>query len=447
MPDPPGQDIPSPSHHSAITPPTEQSNVDPGSPPAPEDGCVQREQSARPHRRVPSRLNLSSISNHCRSSSSLDNTRPRTSPPPPNEESALPPNSNVPESKSRSRQGSSSTSQSDHQAGRSAGAAGSPLAARQRPRRGTGDSEDVTDCQSATTSANLDSPSTKAMMERLLSAPDYFSLHRQRAIDDDDDDSSGSLKFAQGHDDEEDEEENEVRPLRSVREQRERSKIRKLLGDDVDDNREDLSRSHPVGRFSSDSDFRQGAGARKQGSSGTDVPMFPSGERKQSAPSSYKMREPSSPIAHGLWSSSLPSLDDHGPTEQDRGSQDRLLLPRVSQDSRQRSASRGPYLGSPPGSPRDLQFSPNRQPRVHALDALHPQIATVKRSKTMSGAVRASDLHSPEVFPPPRVSSRNALRSGKGICFLSLLINFITDSVPRQPQTPPPNCTLAKKQI
>ncbi|KAJ3503947.1 hypothetical protein NMY22_g18076 [Coprinellus aureogranulatus] len=293
---------------------------------------------------------------------------------------------------------SSSSTQS-----RQGGTGGSPSTSRRRQRRGTDDSEDRGDCRSDTTSANLDSPSTKAMMERLLSAPDYFSLHNPRYMDDDDDDdSSGSMKFARASDDDE---KREARPLRSVREQRERSKIKKLLGDDVDYSLEDFSKPRAA------RDFRNpDPSTRKQGLAGI-APTHPTGHGKQS-----KAREPSSPTAPGLQSSSLPSLNDHRATGQYANSQDRLLLPRVSQDSRNRSTSREAYLGSPPGSPRDPHSSWNSstRPRVHALDALHPQLATVKRSKTTVGTVRASHLIQEEVQPPPRVSSRNALRSPIG---------------------------------
>ena len=377
---------------------------------------------SRPHRRKPSRLNLAAISNHGSLPPSPSNAQLRspTSPHGPTPVTLPASITSTAQDPGQAGQGASSPSYPSHQGT-------SPIRLQERgltrplpsghhlKRRGTIDSEDSPDGHSVM-SANLDSPSTKAMMERLLSAPDYFTLHDPRYVDDDDDASSGSLKFAKVGEDRENKDGHEERRLRSVREQRERSKIQKLLGNDIDDNAGNISRPKRVDGFWSDSDFKQGASAGNKGSAEVGGPASPSWRRKRSVPSSFKPFEPNSPKGTGFWSSSVPSLGSPRAGERYDDSQERLLLPRASQDSRHRSTSKEPDLRSPPASPRERHLSSdsNRHPRVHALDALRPTPANVKRSKTVSGAMVTSHSNTEAIIPPPRLSSRNALDAQRG---------------------------------
>ncbi|TEB25784.1 hypothetical protein FA13DRAFT_1130411 [Coprinellus micaceus] len=371
----------------------------------------------RPHRRKPSRLNLSAISNHGSLPPSPSNAQLHspTSPHGPVPASIT----SIAQDPSQARQDASAPSHPGHQGTSSIrlqerGLTRTLASGRHLKRRGTIDSEDSPDGHSMT-SANLDSPSTKAMMERLLSAPDYFTLHDPRDVDDDDDTSTGSLKFAKVGEDRENEDGHEDRRLRNVREQRERSKIQKLLGSDVDNNAGSVSRPRRVDGFWSDSDFKQGVSAGNKGSAEIGGPASPSWKRKRSVPSSFKAPAPNSPKGPGFWSSSVPSLGSPRADERYGDSQERLLLPRASQDSRYRSTSKEQNLRSPPSSPRERHLSSdsNRHPRVHALDALRPAPAIVKRSKTMSGAIVTSHSNPEAIIPPPRLSSRNALNAQK----------------------------------
>jgi hypothetical protein len=188
------------------------------------------------------------------------------------------------------------------------------------------------------------------------------------------------------------------------------------LGSDVDNNAGSVSRPRRVDGFWSDSDFKQGVSAGNKGSAEIGGPASPSWKRKRSVPSSFKAPAPNSPKGPGFWSSSVPSLGSPRADERYDDSQERLLLPRASQDSRYRSTSKEQNLRSPPGSPRERHLSSdsNRHPRVHALDALRPAPAIVKRSKTMSGAIVTSHSNPEAIIPPPRLSSRNALNAQKG---------------------------------
>ncbi|RXW20478.1 hypothetical protein EST38_g5374 [Candolleomyces aberdarensis] len=267
------------------------------------------------------------------------------------------------------------------------------------------------DRQSVGTSTLLDSPSTKAMMDRLLAAPDYFSANDPsglEALDDDDDDdddvSSGSLKFARGDVEDEDE-----LVSRRVREQRDRAKVKKLLG--TDDSTEDFSRPHYVQGFWSDPDTGLNEiRMRRKVSAGSGIP------RAQGRSPGVKVGSPRNPgvLSTSISSPTMPPDGYSGSREQ--GATDSV---RKSEDGR--TQSRQLYHGAtPPVSPPwNYHPSPSNRTRVPALDSLQPDHSSgsIRRSKTISGAIDCAPPSPPVtggyLQPPPRVSSRNALNPSK----------------------------------
>ncbi|KAF5332080.1 hypothetical protein D9611_008047 [Ephemerocybe angulata] len=364
----------------------------------------------RPVRPVPSRLNLAAISNHTSLSS-----------PPNNAGNVL-----APPGIARHSPTSPSHTPSNHDEPANGQAPSSSASPRQRPSVSLDDgtrkgkqSEGPGDRQSAGTSTNLDSPSTRAMMQRLLAAPDYFAA-RDPGQEDNSSDSSGSLRFARNEDDTE---EFEAQVQKKIRQQRERSKIRKLLGADVDRSADGFSVPRRLEGFWSDPDFNKevAAGGKRKGSAGA-VPRSPSTPGigrglgfmggDDFGPRSLSPRDP------GYWSSAQPSPASQAPNEDYQNhsarERDHLLAStatRTSHDSRHRSAFSELHR-SPPSSPHAQYALSSNRPRIHALDSLSPSLGvSFKRSKTVSGTIHAAppSTSSELLLPPPRVSSRDAL--------------------------------------
>lgn len=368
-------------------------------------------------RPVPSRLNLSTISNH-----------------------AAPSSSTLPEIASAShaepsKQGAVSISSHQlpaHNLGSSSQAPSLSLKETSQPpstidttegnlkeadsihRRST--LEDANFDRRSTATSALDSPSTKAMLERLLAAPDYFDMADGKAGSDDESDSSGSIKFLRndGTVQGEDTETKDDIPQR-VREQRERSKVKKLLGADQGVTVDDFSRPRRVDGFWSDPDFTNEVAYRKKvkGSARIDCSRSPFAQRKGSGPMYLGEDELCSPRDPGYWSShsALPSPSSYQRPNDDYQSireRDRLLSPvdasrRPSVDSRNQSAL-DVNQRSTPSSPR----STSSRVRVHAFDSLMP--ATVlRRSNTVSGALHTLPSTPEAYVVPPRSSSQHAL--------------------------------------
>ncbi|KAJ2913609.1 hypothetical protein MD484_g6806, partial [Candolleomyces efflorescens] len=267
------------------------------------------------------------------------------------------------------------------------------------------------DRQSVGTSTLLDSPSTKAMMDRLLAAPDYFSgpspsgleaLDDEDDDDDDDDVSSGSLKFARGDIEDEDQ-----LLSRRVREQRDKAKVKKLLG--TDDSMEDFSRPQYVQGFWSDPDTGLNEiKMRRKASAGSGIPRAQGRSPGVKVISPRDARVPSNSVS----SPTTPSRGYGSPREQGA-----MNITRKSEEGRTQSRQMHLNATPPVSPPWNYHPSPASRTRVPALDSLDPvrSSGSIKRSKTISGAIDCAPPSPPEsggyLQPPPRVSSKNALSS------------------------------------